>query len=204
MSGITVHSDERLRFLTLTSTSESGALSRDFRHLIDIIRHTTPLDLWSDGYVKWRDMRRFFPARNILRALTIGYCRVRTSEGYGVLHVPYYGDFLPQSWISDRWNEIHGARVVDIRACKTGAYDKKRLVRYVLSQYLANQDALEQYSTGGAWIFKGYRTYFKSLIKQIGYFAALARWDTILRSGRDPLHIGQWTLDGPPPGVGRK
>jgi len=198
MSGIKAHPDDLLRFLTLTSGDDSYALSRHFRDLVEIIRNTTPLDLWSDGYVHWHDMRKFYRGKNLLAPLRFDYCRTRTSEGNGVLHTPYFGDYLPQAWLSKLWNDIHGAWLVDIRACKGKTYDERRLVHYIITQYVAGQSALEHSSTSGGWLFRGFRTYFKRLVKRYGYYAALARWDVILRSGRDPRTLGQQTLGGPP------
>lgn len=79
----------------------------------------------------------------------IEYYQVRTDEGNGVLHVfwawrPAAGDrprrfWIDQGWLSAQWQEIHAAPVVWIRAYKPGRRSRNRLSRYVISQYVQDQ-----------------------------------------------------------------
>lgn len=119
---------EDVRFFTLTTSKDSdfSRLKRDFTVL------------------KLRIERKYG---------RINYLKVRTSEGNGTLHVVYRGPFIPQKWLSDSWNDIHDSPIVDIRLIRNGP---KRIARYVVSQYLANQGSrYVGYSFSPCWIFKG-------------------------------------------------
>jgi len=75
------------------------------------------------------------------------YCKVRTDEGYGVLHLLYRGGYIPQKWVSDAWREIHGAGVVDVRAVGKGV---RKAARY-LAGHLALQGGHLSWSWGWVW-----------------------------------------------------
>src|SRR4030042_615842 len=94
MSGLTVGKSrrERLRFMTLTSSSESVGrnLNADFRVL------------------KMRILRKYH--------FKMKYCKIRKNEGNGVLHIIFRGRFIPQKWLSEQWADIHRSPVVDIRS----------------------------------------------------------------------------------------
>lgn len=115
----------RLRFMTLTTSNKGSerSLSNDLSILVKRIR---------------RRYNRF------------EYIRVRTDEGNGVLHLIYRGGFIPQSWLSSQWKNIHYSWNVDIR-------DTQRYhLKYVINQYLAGQSGFERYSTTWNWVFPGY------------------------------------------------
>ena len=72
------------------------------------------------------------------------YYAIETAEGNGVLHMIWAFDqaqyvYIPQEWLSDRWERIHGAPVVFIRRMKVTKEDVKRVARYLTLQYLAGQ-----------------------------------------------------------------
>lgn len=83
------------------------------------------------------------------------YICFRTSEGNGVLHVIYWGRFIPQAWLSRVWQEIHGAFRVDIRACGTDRKKVNGLVGYLLTNYLKDQP-IERLSYGWKWAWLGF------------------------------------------------
>lgn len=119
---------DAVRFMTLT-TSRSGSgcdLKRDLQVLVKRIR---------------RKYGKF------------DYLRVRTSEGYGVLHIVYVGSFISQRWLSRVWCDIHKSPIVDIRAVKRFG---KRFARYVVSQYLSSQGSnFIRYSWSFGWLYPG-------------------------------------------------
>ena len=96
MSGLTVDKSrrERLRFLTLTSSTESKGrnLNADFRTL------------------KMRILRKF--------RFKMKYWKIRTNEGNGVLHIVFGGKYIPQEWLSEQWADIHKSPIVDIRSLR--------------------------------------------------------------------------------------
>ena len=85
------YNGQRLRFMSLTSSPQSdpSKVNRHFEVLVKRIRRRFPL---------------------------FEYCKIRTPEGSGgVIHCVFRGPFIPQSWLSEQWNEIHSAHIVDIR-----------------------------------------------------------------------------------------
>jgi len=122
-------------FLTLTSSRVSGSrerLRRDFQALRKRLARKLQID----------------PSE-------VAYCGVDTTEGCGVLHllvsVPRgkgrNARFLVSvEWLRAAWVEIHSAqqlRVVPVRSDKSTA---RRLSSYMVSQYVAGQDALVRLS----------------------------------------------------------
>jgi hypothetical protein len=76
--------------------------------------------------------------------------KVITIEGHGVIHTLWaippaqqgFRDtavFIPQSWLSNEWERIHGAKIVDIRRVTLQAGSQRRLSRYIVSQYCGGQ-----------------------------------------------------------------
>ena len=125
------------------------------------------------------------------------FFQVKTTEGHGVLHgywawkAPsgYRGRpfVIPQAWISQQWNEIHGASVVWISRMGMKDKDIARVTRYVVTQYLVNQEQ-EGVSCldGMSWSWK--RTFGFPLLQMWTAFK-----DTY---GADPLRVGlygKWT-----------
>jgi len=114
--------------MTLTS-SESGqfsALNRHFGVLVKRIRRHTRC--------------RF------------EYFKIKTNEGFGVLHIVFQGSFILQRWLSDAWRSIHGAPIVDIRALYGS---DRRLARYLVGGYLLKQ-SFERMSWSWRWVFRGF------------------------------------------------
>jgi hypothetical protein len=125
--------------------------------------------------------------------IKLEYWRVKTSEGYGVLHVLLSSPYIPQPWLKRNWQEIHGAEIVDIRMIK----GKKRLTRYLIGQYLSKQEdnyrdgkwcppIYSRQSWSWGWCFRGFVGVWKRIL---GYAESLAQalrlWDSCLRA-RDP------------------
>jgi hypothetical protein len=54
--------------------------------------------------------------------------------------------YIAQKWLSQQWSEIHGAQIVWIKKLRAGGMNVKRVSRYFVSQYLANQDAIKRVS----------------------------------------------------------
>lgn len=125
---------ERLRFLTLTSANKDGirTIRRHFQVLRKRIEH-----------------RFHFKAE---------YCSISTREGRGVLHLIFWGRFIPYQWLKEAWSEIHGAWNVDIRMLKNRP---RKLANYLCSQYLTAQ-SFERLSWSWGWVFRGFAGLWKS------------------------------------------
>lgn len=113
----------RMAFVTLTSSSGSDAYS--------IMKH-------------FQSLRKRLRRRDI----AFEYFNVKTSEGYGVLHLLFAftsrKGYVSQKWLSKTWEEIHGAKIVFIT--KYRYKTAKRLSRYFVGQYVSGQSGFERYS----------------------------------------------------------
>lgn len=77
------------------------------------------------------------------------FVKVITSEGNGVIHAlwAWRGGrtfFVPHAWLANRWEQLHGARIVWIEAVKSGQGHRKGVSRYLAGQYLAGQECIER------------------------------------------------------------
>lgn len=147
-----------LRFITLTSSDDSVFLemNANFQAL------------------RKRIMRKW--------GIRFEYWKIKTTEGNGVLHILYSGAWIPQSWLSRNWDEIHSAKIVDIRMVR----GEKKLTKYLISQYLADQEF--QYYTRQSWswewCFRGFVGVWKRVLKvkeaeTLGQ--AIHLWDAVIR-----------------------
>lgn len=147
---------QQLRFLTLTSSEWSvrDRLNANFEVLRKRIEHK-------------------FKSK-------IQYWKIRTNEGFGVLHVIFKGCFLPQSWLSSQWMDIHRAPIVDVRSVQ-GSDSGRGLAYYVVGHYLSHQ-SFERMSWSWGWVFKGFVSYWKAHF--VGKFPSLSEaigaWDLFL------------------------
>ena len=202
-SGLEKHHGERLRFLTLTSAPEMKRPINDaWRVLKERIRRLTPARLIRDGYIEPSDMRRYYPNKRLKERLRFDYYKVRTTEGVsGVIHVLYFGDYIPQKWLSDAWREITGsAYVVDIRACKDEVKDVDNLARYCVAQYVASQEGGKRFSWSWGWVFKGFVAVWRQFVRELGVRQAIKAWRVFLRRGW--VWIEGFAYPKPPPAWG--
>lgn len=93
------------------------------------------------------------------------YFKVRTNEGYGVLHVLYRSEkYLPQQWLSKEWSRIHLSSYVYVKEAPDDA------ARYIVAQYVSSQDSsYQRCSWSHNWVCKGF----------------VKAWHDIVRSCRD-------------------
>ncbi|GAJ06306.1 unnamed protein product, partial [marine sediment metagenome] len=100
------------------------------------------------GYIKAQQLHFYYPGKALSSKLAFNYIAIKTSEGNGVLHILYAGDFIPQSWLSGNWLALHGAWNVDIR----DTYGSKRGIAGYLTQYCAGQHKFLRYSWSWGWV----------------------------------------------------
>lgn len=140
-----------MRFMTLTTASTA---KRDIRKSFQVLRQRIKrAKVEKDGFFGF-NFNRYF-------------C-LRTEEGNGVLHVVYWGHFIPQAWLSSTWEKIHGAFRVDIRSCHTGRKTVKGLVGYLLTNYLTQQP-IKRMSYGWRWAWLGFCNSWKNVKEQYGH-----------------------------------
>ncbi len=127
-----------LRFLTLTSSKESpDTCQRSFRAL----------------YMR---LKR--------RDLIQGYIKVpeRSKNGKQHLHVLFRGKFIEQAMISEWWQEIHKAQIVDIRNVGTKRHPKQ-LASY-MAKYMSKEN-IYRYSWNWGWVWRGFVKDYQRLKK---------------------------------------
>jgi hypothetical protein len=118
----------------------------------------------------------------------VHYWWVQTQEGNGVLHTLMAAEgslYIEQEWLSKEWERIHGAYIVYIKRYKKGAYSRKKVSKYLVSQYLAGQSCTVR--MGWSWkrtfnipISKTWKLFCK-LFKNKPFCVLLAKWQTFLR-----------------------
>jgi len=127
MSGI--ERGGRLRFLTLTASNQSPDLAQhSFRVLFARLRR---------------------------RGLVRGYIKVPelSKNGKQHVHVLFRGEYIEQALISHWWQEIHNAKVVDIRLVPYRR-NPKALASY-MAKYLSKEN-LYRYSWNWEWVWRGF------------------------------------------------
>jgi len=157
----------QFRFLTLTSSNDSP---------------DTCQKSWRALYMR---LKR--------RGLVTAYIKVPelSKNGKQHLHVILRGTYIQQAAISEMWQEIHKAKIVDIRAIK------QRRTRAQLAAYMAKYLAKEnffRYSWSWSWVWKGFVKDWEKLKKAIRHAseiyplkfmpALLFCWHLLLKQGR--------------------
>ena len=168
----------RAFFLTLTSAPDSlpGTINRHF----EVLR---------------RRIARYLGIRYQL----LEYVRVTTREGHGVIHsvlgvpqdaLPRSTILLPFELLQSWWHELHGAFMVNVKAIKGGATDRRKVSSYIVAQYLANQEGaylrLSQSRCSVNW---------RLIRDEFRAHAWPNRWDIVTRRNRLPNHGDAILLD---------
>jgi hypothetical protein len=189
VSGIKWHGKEKYsRFLTLTSADNSPPPRKSWQKMKQRIQRLTPARLLKMGYLAPGQLHVFYPGKKLSDKLRFEYLRVETFEGNGVLHVPYFGDYIPQKWLSDTWKEIHGAWNVSVSARKMG--DARRLAGYLLRQEVCGQDGyVGNTSWSWSWVFRGFVGHWRALVKTYGFAGGLLLWDEWMGARCQPERI---------------
>lgn len=161
-------SGKTIRFLTLTSSPGSERdVNQDFQIL------------------KMRIRRKYKAG--------FEYAKIRTNEGNDVLHIVFWGSYIPQSWLSSQWSEIHQAKVVDIRMLKkfAGYRLSDYLSKQAVSGYLANQDGCtySRMSWSFHWVYVGFCRTWRTLLRlfEVGHTADKRRYETALQLWKNHL-----------------
>ena len=161
----------KIRFFTLTSSDDSryNDFSRDIDVLVKTIRRKQP---------------------------NFQYCKINVfEEGRWHTHVLYKGKYIPQKWLSCKWNQIHKSPIVDIRSCD----NDRSIASYLINQYLSNQNATYtriSYST--KWLYKGairdWRDILSRMRKRCFFNPVQCQW-YYKRKKIEFKQILRWALD---------
>ena len=119
----------QLRFLTLTSSNDSPDTCQK----------------------SWRALYMRLKRRGLLE----GYIKVPelSKNGKQHLHVLFRGKYISQALISAWWQELHQAKVVDIRKVKYGR--SKRGIANYMAKYMS-KDSFFRYSWNWPWVWRGF------------------------------------------------
>lgn len=140
-----------------------------------------------------RELRRRVERKTGVRG--IEYVCVDTSEGNGTLHLLWAGNgslYVEQKWLSEQWDEIHGARIVWVRRYRYGS--RGRLSRYMVSQYMSGQRGAGMRiswswkATMGLPLKRAWRTF--KVIVQGTFRELLEKWEAFLRDEHVELREG--------------
>jgi hypothetical protein len=122
------------------------------------------------------------------------YWKVCTQEGLGVLHVIFrviddklprkrkkglliskrMRGFVPHSWLSKTWEEIHGAKIVEIHELK-GKKSERDIAYYVVGNYVSKQP-IKRMSYSQKWVCKGFSKKWTTFLQIYGK-RAIEVWD---------------------------
>lgn len=175
MSGLDRHGRNRLRFLTLSMSPDSKKddINKCFIILRKRIKRLTVNRLLNEEYIDSDGkVKNFLPKNKVKyfygdgidydKTFPFEHLKVFTGEGAkGVLHILFFGRYIPQKWIYVNWKEIIddndlSLHSVDIKQCKRTIYDKKGLSRYCVNQYVAGQSEYIKFNNSANWCFRGY------------------------------------------------
>jgi hypothetical protein len=128
-----------------------------------------------------------------------GYIKVveRSRNGKQHLHVLFRGSYIEQAWVSAQWQEIHGAKIVDIRRAVVGK-SKHRIAAY-LAKYMSKEGA-GRYSWSWGWVWKGFVKDWNRLKHYWWNAASMGEhldFDWLVRAWRIFLKLGKLSGDHP-------
>ena len=116
---------------------------------------------------------------------------VKTAEGNGVLHVLWAwlppNDsrtrtlYIPQKWLSREWERIHGAPVVWVTKVKHSDGSRRKLTKYMITQYVTNQRGF--LNIGWSWkrtLGIPIAGFWKGFIKHYGFKDGVRFWNEFI------------------------
>ena len=148
LTGLQIARNQNLfgRFMTLTSSFQS---INPIKHSFDILRTRIERATYEkDGFQGFK-FNRYYCLRT---AEARPYQKNRT---LGVLHIIYWGQYIPYDWLVEQWKDIHQAFKVTIQACFTKRRKVDGLVNYLLTNYLSDQPIVRM-SYGWKWAWLGF------------------------------------------------
>jgi hypothetical protein len=203
-SGCMAHRGQDLRFLTFTTAPDMKRTKEEaFRALKERVRRATPLSMHravapNGGLHGF--LRHYYPDRPPGENLDFEYTKITTKEGpSGVFHVLFFGDYLPQKWLSSVWRDLTDtAYIVDIHRATVQRGSEKRLATYSVNQYVSGgQTEYVRFSNSWRWCFRGFMGAWESFRREfsgVPYEERWARWENYLKTKIHPPpgHTNLW------------
>jgi len=153
---------DQIRVLTLTSSPDSP----DIHHSFEVFK---------------KRIRRKFGRFEYLSV------KEHTKDGLVHLHICYRGCFMPQSWLSASWNEIHRAKIVYIAKLRSWNL-AKHLARYFI------KEGFGRFWSSWSWVYRGYLKDWKKIVSRHG-LKAIAYWHVWLRGWSPSVSTTQGTFN---------
>ena len=195
-----------MRFLTLGTPLEyKGTITKDFVKLKKRYKRLTVKTLLDQGYLSKTKARYYYGLMNYNQEFKINYCKIKTSEGpNGVLHILFFGYFIPQKWLYDNWKEITKVEYlanqsVDIRMCESKIKDTRKLTNYCVNQYLKDQEGFVNSSVTWNWCYRGFIGEYNELTRRnrkIDYEIVMDLWDRRVNDKDQTLLELNYSIDG--------
>jgi len=116
------------------------------------------------------------------RGLIDAYIKVPepSKNGKQHLHIIFRGKYIAQAYLSQQWQEIHKAKIVDIR--RVGYNRGKRGLAADMAKYMARKN-MYRYSWSWSWVWKGFCKHWDQLKRTWTYYNAISahspRWELI-------------------------
>jgi len=106
------------------------------------------------------------------------YFKVTTTEGNGVIHIVYTGDFIPHETIVEEWNEVHASQIVFIEEQKLDTDSQKQQSCYLMSQYLSSQNnCVSRFGITQNWVYPGFlKDWHLIKCRNREYLGSLNQW----------------------------
>jgi len=106
------------------------------------------------------------------RGLIEAYIKIpeMSKNGKQHLHLIFRGKYIAQAYLSDQWQEIHKAKIVDIR--RVHLKNGKRGLAAYMAKYMAKEN-MYRYSWSWSWVWKGFCGHWTHLKRTWRYHNAL-------------------------------
>lgn len=123
------------------------------------------------------------------RGLLKGYLQVQelTKSGLPHKHILFKGKYIDQLWLSQQWDDIHGAPMIDVRALHK-LKGKKAIAAYI-AKYMA-KGPQARYSWSWEWVWRGFVrdwAYLKVVRNRLIYLGIKVSWGYFLYHWRKRL-----------------
>lgn len=93
--------------------------------------YETPDEAARDMVRSWRLLVRSIKKAKKIKRLPFCLVFERTKKGWPHLHILIRAPFIDQKWLSERWQDLCGAKVVDIRAIQDTGRASSYVAKYV-------------------------------------------------------------------------
>ena len=156
-------------WLTLSSPVGARRIQKSWNQFVYEVRRLTDRKLKKNDFIKRMSKN---PDQKYLFEAFVCF----TSEGNGVAHIIFVGHKLPVKWIRETWNRIHGLSAnyngnvqFRIEHIRPSEIDRKKLTKYVMTQYVVNQKGYTRHAKTQNWVYKGYRKDWLNICRKYDY-----------------------------------